>query len=213
MASQIASLTIVYSTVYSGEDQRKHQCSASLAFVRGIRRWIFIFDLMDWTKPITRRDEKHLNVGIWCILYSRIGKSFFILFLSDASSTHIDNCPLPAPADQCEHPDPTPPPPPNDRTDRDGDGDHDEDDHLLDRHHDDSDVDGDGDHDDDDHHNKGIRALSYYCDMTLSQEFQPMGAQLSSKAALPLAGILATASDRCSKTGPWTPFHIRSLGS
>ena len=46
------------------------------------------------------------------------------------------------------------------------------------------------------------RALSYYCDMTLSQEFKPMGAQLSLKAALPLVGILATASDRCSKTGP-----------
>ena len=38
-ASQITSLTIVYSTVYSGGDQRKHQSSASLAFVRGINRW------------------------------------------------------------------------------------------------------------------------------------------------------------------------------
>ena len=39
MASQITSLTIVYSTVYSGADQSKHQSSASLAFVRGIHRW------------------------------------------------------------------------------------------------------------------------------------------------------------------------------
>ena len=38
MASQITSLTIVYSAVYSGADQRKHQSSASLAFVRGIHR-------------------------------------------------------------------------------------------------------------------------------------------------------------------------------
>ena len=38
MASQITSFTIVYSTVYSGADQRKHQSSASLAFVRGIHR-------------------------------------------------------------------------------------------------------------------------------------------------------------------------------
>ena len=37
-ASQITSLTIVYSAVYSGGDQRKHQNSASLAFVRGIHR-------------------------------------------------------------------------------------------------------------------------------------------------------------------------------
>ena len=36
IASQITSLTIVYSIVYSGTDQRKHQSSASLAFVRGI---------------------------------------------------------------------------------------------------------------------------------------------------------------------------------
>ena len=39
MASQIISLTIVYSTVYSGADQRKHQSSASLACVWGFQRW------------------------------------------------------------------------------------------------------------------------------------------------------------------------------
>ena len=38
VASQITSLTIVYSTVYSDTDQRKHQSSASLAFVGGIHR-------------------------------------------------------------------------------------------------------------------------------------------------------------------------------
>ena len=39
MASQTTSFTIVYSTVYSGTYQRKHQSSTSLAFVRGIHRW------------------------------------------------------------------------------------------------------------------------------------------------------------------------------
>ena len=39
MVSQITSFIIVYSTVYSGTDQRKHQSSASLAFVQGIQRW------------------------------------------------------------------------------------------------------------------------------------------------------------------------------
>ena len=39
MASQITSLTIAFSTFYSGADQRKHQSSASLAFVRGIHWW------------------------------------------------------------------------------------------------------------------------------------------------------------------------------
>ena len=41
MASQITILTIVYSTVYSGADQSKHQSSASLAFVWGIHRGPF----------------------------------------------------------------------------------------------------------------------------------------------------------------------------
>ena len=35
VSSQITSLTIVYPNFYSGADQRKHQNSASLAFVRG----------------------------------------------------------------------------------------------------------------------------------------------------------------------------------
>ena len=42
MASQITSLTVVYSPVYSDANQRKHQSSASLAFVWGIHQdqWI-----------------------------------------------------------------------------------------------------------------------------------------------------------------------------
>ena len=38
IASRVTSLTIVYSTVYSDADQRKHQSPSSLAFVRGIHR-------------------------------------------------------------------------------------------------------------------------------------------------------------------------------
>ena len=38
ITSLITSLTIVYSIVYSDADQRKHQSSASLAFVRRIHR-------------------------------------------------------------------------------------------------------------------------------------------------------------------------------
>ena len=40
ITSQITSLTIIYSTVYSDADHRKHQSSASLAFARGIHRGI-----------------------------------------------------------------------------------------------------------------------------------------------------------------------------
>ena len=52
IASQITSLTIVYSTVYSDADQRKHQSSASLAFVRGIHRRPVNFP-HKW--PVTRK--------------------------------------------------------------------------------------------------------------------------------------------------------------
>ena len=52
MASQITSLAIVYSTVYSGADQRKHQSSVSLAFVRGIHRWPVNLLLIG---PVTRK--------------------------------------------------------------------------------------------------------------------------------------------------------------
>ena len=65
IASQITSLTSVYSTVYSDADQIEHQSSASLAFVRGIHRGpvnsshkcpvtrkMFPFDdvIMEWVK-------------------------------------------------------------------------------------------------------------------------------------------------------------------
>ena len=39
MASQITGVSIIYSSVCSGADQRKPQSSASLSFVRGIHRW------------------------------------------------------------------------------------------------------------------------------------------------------------------------------
>ena len=52
MASQITSLTIVYSTVYSGTRQRKYQSCASLAFVRRIHRWPVN---SPHTGPVTRK--------------------------------------------------------------------------------------------------------------------------------------------------------------
>ena len=39
MVSKITSASIAYSTVCSGAEQRKHQSSTSLAFVRGIHWW------------------------------------------------------------------------------------------------------------------------------------------------------------------------------
>ena len=52
IASQITSLTIVYSSVYSGADQSKHQSPASLAFVRGIHRGL-VNSPHKW--PVTRK--------------------------------------------------------------------------------------------------------------------------------------------------------------
>ena len=48
----ITSLAIVYSTVYSGADQRKYQSSASLAFMRVIHRWA-VNSPHKW--PVTRK--------------------------------------------------------------------------------------------------------------------------------------------------------------
>ena len=61
-ASQITSLTIVCSTVYSGADQRKHQSSASLAFVRGIHRWP-VNSPHKW--PVTRKMFPFNDVIMW----------------------------------------------------------------------------------------------------------------------------------------------------
>ena len=61
IASLITSLAVVYSTVYSDADQRKHQSSASLAFVWGIHRdrWI------PRTKGQLRGKCFHLMTSSW----------------------------------------------------------------------------------------------------------------------------------------------------
>ena len=66
MASQITILTIVYSTVYPGADQSKHQSSASLAFVWGIHRGP-VNSPHKW--PVTRKmfpfDDVIMNVVLF----------------------------------------------------------------------------------------------------------------------------------------------------
>ena len=52
MASRITSLMVVYTTVYAGVDQRKHQSSASLAFVRKNHRWTVN---SSHKEPVTRK--------------------------------------------------------------------------------------------------------------------------------------------------------------
>ena len=62
-ASLITSLTIVCSTVYSSADQRKHQSSASLAFVRGIHRRP-VNSPHKW--PVTRKMSPFDDVIMFC---------------------------------------------------------------------------------------------------------------------------------------------------
>ena len=88
IASQITGITSVYSTVFSGTDQRKRQSSASLAIVRGIYRWpvnsprkgpvtrkIFPFDVfmvMIATKKVVgnfRRSIKKWYIPVRSIVY------------------------------------------------------------------------------------------------------------------------------------------------
>ena len=79
IASRITRLTSVYSTVYSEADQRKHQCSTSLAFVRGIHRgpvnsphkwpvtWkLFPFD--DVIMPRVKHDKWPI-ISMVCVVY------------------------------------------------------------------------------------------------------------------------------------------------
>ena len=74
MVSQITSLTIVYWTVYSGADQRKHQSSTLLAFVRGIHREPVN---SPHKGPVTRKMFPFDDVIMrWWILWSVMRKAY-----------------------------------------------------------------------------------------------------------------------------------------
>ena len=109
IASQITSLTIVYSTVYSDTDQRKHQSSASLAFVRGIHKWpvtrkMFPFDdviiidsycsqqvIFQITNPLHNscvRSEAHFHPDIRLTGIRQGGPLLYM-------TTHCVRCPVP----------------------------------------------------------------------------------------------------------------------
>ena len=105
IASQITSLTIVYSTVYSGSDQSKHQSSASLAFLWGIHRgpvnsphkWpvtrkMFPFDdviMYHWFNSLFRLTTKNASKPVLLAFYD--GESTMInrYFLFISRSGHI----------------------------------------------------------------------------------------------------------------------------
>ena len=74
IASQITSLTIVYSTGYSDADQRKHHSSASLAFVWGIHRGP-VNSLHKW--PVTRKMFPFDDVIMWGVFINEKSGSWF----------------------------------------------------------------------------------------------------------------------------------------
>ena len=103
IASQITSLTIVYSIIYSDADQRKHQSSASLAFVRGIHRgpvnsphkWpvtrkMFPFDdvimLVDsiWNLQVCNNAHKHQWIvkitSTWTVFFPWSKQNLFLFY-------------------------------------------------------------------------------------------------------------------------------------
>ena len=97
IASQIASLTIVYSTVYSGADQSKHQSSASLAFVWGIHRGP-VNSPHKW--PVTRKMfpfDDVIMIVILCSAASIVPRSTSVIpslqfvFLGHSSTGHSSN--------------------------------------------------------------------------------------------------------------------------
>ena len=77
MASQITTVSIVYSPVYSSADQRKHQSSVSLAFVRGIHRWPVN---SPHKGPLTRKMVPFDDVIIREVLFACILISVFYSF-------------------------------------------------------------------------------------------------------------------------------------
>ena len=93
IASQITSLTIVYSTVYSDADQRKHQSSAPLAFVRGFHQGP-VNSPHKW--PVTRKMfpfddvimERGLVYYIWLGKLSATKRRWYIFSLSKTLLSH-----------------------------------------------------------------------------------------------------------------------------
>ena len=86
IASQITSLTVFYSTVYLDADQRKHQSSASLAFVRGIHRGP---ENSPHKWPVTRKMFPFDDVIMKCS-QKELHSSPIILYITTESDIHVE---------------------------------------------------------------------------------------------------------------------------
>ena len=90
MTSQITSLTVVYSIVYSGVDQWKHQNSASLAFVQGNLRWP-VNSPHKW--PVTRKmfPFDHWNGNVIILIKFSSLAALEVAILTTFSAASDDN--------------------------------------------------------------------------------------------------------------------------
>ena len=100
MVSQITSVSIVYSTVCSGANQRKHQSSASLALVREIHWWPAN---SPHKRPVTRKIFPLNDVIIyleeqalcyWDRVYSKVCKHHpsvvcFMVYVGHSNDEHV----------------------------------------------------------------------------------------------------------------------------
>ena len=96
LASQITSLMVVYSILYSGVNQRKHQSSASLAFVREIHRGPVNFP-HKW--PVTRKmfpfDDVIMVLSfvmIWLVNSLRPGDAYIFQWTGSSLAQVLDSC-------------------------------------------------------------------------------------------------------------------------
>ena len=108
IASQITSLTVVYSIVYSDADQRKHQSSASLAFVWGIHRdrWIpaqrvsYAENVSIWWRHhglctvfwFIRKSSGDMGTFIQCLSSVEYIVLGFLLFITSKVTSSYDSC-------------------------------------------------------------------------------------------------------------------------
>ena len=110
VASQIIGVSIVYSTVCSGLDKKKHQRYASLAFVRGIHRWpvhspykgavtrkMFPFDDIimirgtwgtDRSLPTFRK--QHIHMYMRTVLFLDFVRCYDTLYFLQSNGHHIE---------------------------------------------------------------------------------------------------------------------------
>ena len=100
MASQITSLTIVYSTVYSDADRRKHQSSTSLSFVRGFHRghfpryWPFVLGIhrSPVNSPHKGQWRGAVMFSLICALNKRLSKQSWGWWFETASQSLLRHC-------------------------------------------------------------------------------------------------------------------------